>query len=91
MPDWKEINFDEIASDTAAETDDELAGKISSLTKMTDEDVKKLFPKVADAQKLKKLMEIVHSADRQNVKVKNLMNNIEELSGVIITLVKKFV
>ncbi len=91
MPEWKDIDFDKIAADAADATDDELAGKISSLTRMTDDEVKKLFPKVSDAEKLKRLMEIVNSADRKNQKINNIVANIEELGGVIYTLIKNFV
>ena len=88
---WEDINFDEIAEDAAKKTDDELASKISSLTRMTDDEVKKLFPQTADVEKLKKLMQIVNSAEDRNNKINNIIANAEELGGVILTLVTKFI
>ncbi|MEN8193336.1 MAG: hypothetical protein ABFS12_11010 [Bacteroidota bacterium] len=91
MPDWKDLDFDSIADREAEETDNELASKISSLTRMTDEEVKELFPKYSDAEKLKRLMEIVKSADERNTKINNIVANIEELGGTVLTLVSKFI
>lgn len=88
---WEDINFDEITEDAAKKTDDELASKISSLTRMTDDEVKKLFPQTADVEKLKKLMQIVNSAEDRNNKINNIIANTEELGGVILTLVTKFI
>ena len=49
--DFSNIDIDAIADDAAQKTDDKLAGQISSLTRMTDAEIKKLFPKAADAKK----------------------------------------
>ena len=88
---WDEIDFDEIIDEEAEKTDEELASKISSLTKMTDEEVKELFPKQADAKKLVELMKIVKSSEDQNTKINKISSNAKEFSGVILTLLGKFV
>ena len=88
---WEDINFDEIAARAAKKTDDELASQISSLSTMTEEEVKKLFPESADIAKLGKLMQIVKSAEKRNTKINNIKNNIDEIGGVILTLLNKFV
>ncbi len=63
------INWDEFdghlttaLSESAAATDSQLASQISSVTRMTDEEVQELFPKPADVEKLAKLMKIVKSS-----------------------------
>ena len=89
--DFTKINIDEIADEAAQKTDDVLAGKISSLTRMTDEEIKKLFPKAADAKKLIELMQIVKSAERRNQKISNIVDNSEKFAGTILTLLNKFV
>ncbi len=86
-----DINIDEIIEDCANETDDELASKISSLTKMTDEEIKELFPKTTDVKNLVELMKIVKSSEDRNTKINKIVSNTEEFSGVVLTLLSKFV
>ena len=88
---WSDLDFDDIAARAAKKTDDELASKISSLTKMNDDEVKKLFPESADIAKLVKLMNIVKTAESRNTKINNIKNNLEEVGGVILTILDKFV
>jgi hypothetical protein len=73
------------AAATATSTD--LASKASSITRLTDEEIVELFPTPADAQMLKNLMEIVKSAEDENVKINRLVSNIEELGGAAIKII----
>ncbi len=91
------INWDEFESDLdliieegARRTDDHLASRISSITRMTDEEVKELFPVPADAKKLAKLLKVVNVAEERNTKINNIIANTEEFAGVILTLLEKF-
>ena len=88
---WDEIELAEIVDDAANETDEELASKISSLTRMTDDEVKELFPNPTDAKKLVELMKIVKSSADRNTKINKIVSNTEEFSGVVLTLLGKFV
>ena len=93
MPiDWDAFDneIDEIIETSSTSTDERLASKISSITRMTDEEVQELFPDPADVKKLSKLMKIVQSADDRNTKVNNIISNAEEFSGIILTLLAKF-
>ena len=93
MPiDWDEFDseIDEIIKTSSASTDERLASKISSITRMTDEEVQELFPEPADAKKLTELMKIVQSADDRNSKINNIVSNAEEFGGIILTLLAKF-
>lgn len=82
--------LDSIIKSAAGRTDERLASKISSVTRMTDEEVKQLFPEPADARKLAKLMRIVKTAEDRNTKINNIVSNAEEFAGVILTLLEKF-
>jgi hypothetical protein len=88
---WKDLDFKKIAKDAAAETDDKLAGQISSLTSLTDEEVKKLFPEKGDVARFVELMQIVNSADSRNKKVNQIIENAEKFGGIVLTLLTKIV
>lgn len=93
MPvDWKTLAKElDAALDRAGDTADiKLRSLVSSLTRLTDEEVQRLFPKPADVDKLKRLMEIVKSAEERNTKIINLKNNIEDLAETAIKLLEVF-
>jgi len=93
MPvDWDqfESDLDSIIESGAQRTDDRLASRISSVTRMTDEEVKELFPKPADAKKLGELMKVVKAAEDRNTKINKIVSNAEDFAGVILTLLEKF-
>jgi hypothetical protein len=74
----------------AGRTDKQLDSKMSSLRKLTDDEVKSLFPEPADVKKLKALMDIVKAADDDNTKINNIVANSEEFAGVILKLLRTF-
>ena len=94
MPiDWTTIEQD---ADTAiangkAKTDQQLASKISGLTRLTDEEIKKLLPTPADAKALAVLMGIVRSSGDRNAKAAQLIDNIQEVAGTVVALLGKVV
>jgi hypothetical protein len=87
---FSDIDIDAIIDDAAQKTDDKLAGQISSLTRMTDDEVKELFPTVGDAKKLADLMRIVKSTEARNTKISNIVDNSEKFAGIVLTLLDKF-
>lgn len=89
MPvDWDKLDQDlpDIIHEAADKTDERLASKLSSITRLTDEEIQTLFPKPADANKLYKLMKIVKSTDDRNSKIAKIESNVEELGSVIFKL-----
>jgi len=88
---WKDIDFKAIAKDAAQKTDATLASQISSITTLTDAEVKKLFPEKADVAKFVELMTIVKSADDKNKKIKQIMDNTEKFAGIIVTVLGKII
>ena len=91
--DWDKFQgeLDGLIDEAGEKTDRKLAGKISTITRMTDDEVKKLFPDPADVKKLAELMEIVKRAGDRNDKVNKIVGNAEEFGGIILTLLGKFV
>lgn len=89
---WDEFDreIDSIIDESADATDARLASRISSITRMTDDEVQELFPDPADVKKLKELMKIVQSADDRNDKVNRIVSNAEEFGDVVLTLLEKF-
>ena len=93
MPiDWDEFDdeIDAIIETSADNTDERLASRISSITRMTDDEIQELFPEPADAKKLTELMRIVKSAETRNNKINNIVANAENFGGVVLTLLGKF-
>ena len=87
MPD---IARDDAIRDASDRTDEALASRASSITRLTDEEVQALFPTPADVKRLKDLMKIVRSADDHNQKINRLVDNIQDLGGSVITLLERF-
>ena len=93
MPiDWDKFqnDIDGLVDAAGERTDAKLASQISSVTRLTDDEVKKLFPDPADVKKLAELMEIVKKAGDRNDKINKIVANIEDFSGVVLTLLGKF-
>ena len=88
---FDDIDIDAIIDAAAAKTDAELIGQISSLTRMTDEEITTLFPKQTDAKRLVELMQIVRSSQTENTKRNQLIANSEQFAGTILKLLVKFV
>ena len=89
---WEKFqsDLDRAIEDAGGRTDAKLAGKISSVTRLTDDEVKKLFPDPDDVKKLANLMEVVKGAGDRNQKVNRIVKNAEEFAGIILTLIAKF-
>lgn len=90
--DWDKFQDElgQVVDDAGEKTDKKLAGKISSVTRLTDEEVKKLFPDPADVKRLGELMEIVKKAGDKNEKINKIVANAEDFAGIILTLLGKF-
>lgn len=94
MPvDWSEFEreVDRAIEHAAGRTDEKLAARASSLTRMTDEEVQELFPDTQDLRDFVELMKIVKSAEGQNRKVSQVLENSEKLVGVAVRLLEAYV
>ncbi len=93
MPiDWTQFDrdLDAAARNAGQKTDAELASALSSVSRLTDEEIEALFPAPADAKKLGELLQIVKSAGDRNQKVNQIVANAEKFGGVVLTLLQKF-
>ncbi len=91
--DWDKFQqeLDQVIDGAGDRTDSKLAGKISAITRLSDEEVKSLFPDSTEVKKLAELMEIVRSSGDQNEKINKIVVNAEEFGGIILKLLAKFV
>ena len=89
--DWDKVDkeIDAAIEEAAAKTDQKLASKMSSITRLTEEEVMELFPEPTDVKKLKDLLKVVKSAEDKNAKINKIVQNIEGFAGVIVTLLGK--
>jgi hypothetical protein len=88
MIDWGAIDQD--IAGAAQATDDALAARISSVTQLSQAEIKSMFPKEADAKRLAELMALVRSATSDMEKTNQLTANIDKLAGTVVTLLKRF-
>lgn len=88
---WDKLqsSLDELIRESAGRTDAKLASQISGVTRLTEDEVKRLFPDPADLKRLANLMEIVKSKSDRNSKVNNIVAGIDDFGGVILTLLTK--
>jgi hypothetical protein len=92
MPvDWDKFDkdLDAVIEEAGKKTDDKLASKISSITHMTDDEIKEFFPEPGDVERLVKLLKIVKSAEDRNNKINDIVKNAEEFGGIVLTLLEK--
>jgi hypothetical protein len=88
---WEEFdeNLDQAITESVDAVDTKLASQISSITRLTDDEINELFPEPADLKKLAELLKIVKSAETRNNKVNSIVSNSEEFAGVVLTLLTK--
>jgi hypothetical protein len=77
------------ATERAAQlTNEQLTIQISSLTKLKKEEIETLFPDLADKEKLDQLISIVQDSTSENEQVSKLKDNIENLAGTAVKLLR---
>jgi hypothetical protein len=91
--DWDKFQseMDELVIHSGERTDAALASQVSSITRLTDEEIQKMFPEPADVRKLMELMEIVKRSGEHNEKVNKLVANADQYAGVMLKLLATFV
>lgn len=84
-------SFGDILDEAENLTQKELKSRISSLTRLSDADIQSICPEKADKVALAELMKIVDSASSENAKKKQLADNIEQLSVIVLRILSKVV
>ncbi|MCF2845813.1 hypothetical protein NH514_00290 [Pseudoalteromonas sp. ACER1] len=88
---WEELEkeIDGAIQTGTNNTNKKLSSRISSVTRLTDEEITEMLPESTDVKKLSKLMAIVKAAEDDNTKAKKLAHNVEELGSIVIKLINK--
>ncbi|MBE7639522.1 hypothetical protein GUB10_04165 [Salegentibacter sp. BLCTC] len=89
--DWEEFRkkAKNAAVTAAAETNQELAGEMSSITHLTKKEIQEIFPEKSEMEDFSELMEIVKSSTSRNNKVNKIAANSEKFSKVMLSLLGK--
>jgi hypothetical protein len=87
MPSRKD-RFRKISEEAREATNASLAGEISSLTRLSEEDIQRLLPRKVDKERFGTLMAIVADSTSNNSKVASLKENMEEVGQVLIRILK---
>lgn len=73
------------------QTDEKYKNVISSLTRLTDEEIEKFFPERRDKDKLLELMDLVNQETSENEKITKLKDNAEKFGAIALKLIKLLV
>lgn len=82
-------DFDDVLDEAEKQTNEQLKDKIATLTKLTDADLQKIAPTIADKNALLKLMEVVRSTANDNDKKAKILANIEMYAGILLNIAGK--
>jgi hypothetical protein len=81
--------FERISREAREETNRALAGEISSLTFLTEEDVERVLPRKVDKEAFGVLMAIVAARTSDHEKVMALRENLDRVGRVLIKVLKE--
>lgn len=81
--------WEEIKNQAKEKTNDTFASKISSLTHLTDDEIKKIAPNTDDKINLANLLEIVADTTKSNDEKAKAVKSIKGLAEIAIPLLMK--
>lgn len=87
----KQNKYATAAKEAQRQTDEKYKSVISSLTRLTDDEIEKFFPKRGDKDKLLELMELVNQETSENEKIIKLKDNAEKFGAIAFRLLKLLV
>lgn len=87
--DMTDDEFNDILNQAEKMTNDQLKDKIAAITRLTAEDLQKIAPTVEDKNKLLGLIQIVRSTADDNDKKAQILANIEQYAGIILSIAGK--
>jgi hypothetical protein len=88
MPSRRE-RFERISREARERTNRALAGEISSLTFLTQEDVERLLPRKADKERFGRLMAILSARSSDNAKLAALRDQLDDVGQVLLKILKE--
>lgn len=84
-PTWEEIR-----NRAKKQTDDTFASGVSSLTRLTDDEIKEIAPSVLDKEMLATLLGVVSDATKSNSEKAQAIRDTSGLAEIAIPLLLKF-
>lgn len=82
-------SWEEIRKKARIQTEDVFASQISSLTRLTDDEIKEIAPEPMDREKLAQLLGIVTDATKSNEQKAEAIKNVDGLLKIAIPLLVK--
>lgn len=83
--------WEEIRKKAKKQTDDTFASKVSSLTRLTDDEIKEITPNALDKERLTTLLGIVADATKSNNEKAEAIRNIKGLAEIAVPLLMKLI
>ena len=83
-------SFDDALDEAENMTNEQLASKITSIVKISQQNLQTFFPAKVDKEKLYTLIKIVRSSADENKKKQEIISKIGDYVGTILTLTKMF-
>ncbi len=87
----KQNKYAAAAKEAQQQTDEKYKNVISSLTRLTDDEIDKFFPERMDKDKLLELMDLVNQGTSENEKILKLKENAEKFGAIAFKLLKLLV
>jgi len=81
--------WEEIRKKAKKQTDDTFASNVSSLTRLTDDEIKGITPNALDKERLATLLGIVADATKSNNEKAEAIRNINGLAEIAVPLLLK--
>lgn len=81
--------WEEIRKKAAKQTDATFASKVSSMTRLTDDEIKEITPNTLDKERLVTLLGIVADATKTNDEKAEAIRNINGLAEIAVPLLLK--
>lgn len=83
--------WEEILRKAGQQTDDEFSSKVSSLTRLTDDEIKAITPHPGDKEKLAELMKIISDVTTNNIQKADAIRNAKGLAEIAVALLGKLI
>lgn len=83
--------WEEIRKKAKKQTDDTFASKVSSLTRLTDDEIKEITPNALDKERLTTLLGIVADSTKSNNEKAEAIRNIKGLAEIAVPLLMKLI
>lgn len=83
--------WDDILNKAKKQTEDKFASRISSLTRLTDDEIKDIAPTPGDRERLAQLLGIVAGATTSNKEKADAINEVAGAVELLVPIVKKLI